>query len=1231
MKRILLAMFLLTTISFSQTVVQTPQGGTGTKTPPAAGQILVGNASGLAYSPQTLTGSCTLSFTGVISCTGLSTWNSITNGTQTGSGASQINTLPGAFFAKNIGSMGPYYDVSQFGALGQFTAVAITGTLSIGGSTITVPSGASWAIGEGILIPGAGPSASYLVTSITNISGNVLTLAATASTAVTGVTVYEDDTAAIQAASDACWAGGLGGGTVGFPGGNVIYYISSTINAHLGCTFAAYGSQNISPVQIQWNGPATGTVYNITAVAVTSNVATITATNSLVAGQWVILQGLQTGPGRTLNNFVAQVSATGLSGSSFQLVLPAAVANAGTTSDTGTATYTSVMLAFGSTTITNAGYHVTTDGLLLKPRPPLYLTANQPGIGILRQNRVDSGTAMYRTWIQEMVYFGIDFAGGGINTSIDDSFRVDSFGLAGIYWRVGGADNFSISRGTLTQFRNGEGAFIMLDGQQCLATSTFVRLSIRNGDLENNFTAAAGMGDVTMLDCPANHTATQFFINEEGVEEGSNSNPAFSMIPANDAALNLTIVNSQMNGGGTANRWYGLPGFARHDMTGTQGWMSLFAWNGAETSAAAGPYGGGQSINQLPGDTNIDQLYQYGIQASTYLYSDTAFAALANGTNLYAGQILAPPASWVGSNGKRYAVDVVYQRGTTGTPNGGATTCSAPGGNNLLTCTSATDLSNGQSLILPVCGQRLINQIDATNPTAVIVTGTGNWTACTSQVLSYVAPVLGLEIQFPTKSAAAPTNLAWSQGDMEQNSGAVANGIAEWVNVAAGTPGTWAGVPLGDTSGKIAASQIQAASKQGTDTNLLTAGTVSGTGSPLCTDTNGGATTVGCGGSSAPGVPTWMLNTSSGVDGSYEFSSTGSCTGSPTHCFTSCTPAAPCLVSGEFYATNFTIDSGAAIKVSFTAFAGLATIHATGLVTLNGTVYANGLQNVFGVNKGIGGSTGGGGGGGTLIGAAAPVTYPSLSQFVTSTVGGTAGAASSGNAGNGVTLTGSFQRTWVNSGEGNDGTFISGTAGGAGGSSGGAGGQPGSGFTIISASFSGTGGAIDVSGAPGQPPTASNEGAGGGGGGGVITIYSQVAVTNWPSLYIAPGAGITTSAGSLTVPLVVGEGGSCTTEPQATVAVAAGAFSGVATVVAAGAGCGTGTGMIWSFEGGGGTPGTAVFNPTFSGGALASATVTPGTSSGYTAATFTGVGNGGQGGSGYSVGCVNNTCTFPAP
>jgi hypothetical protein len=66
-----------------------------------------------------------------------------------------------------------------------------------------------------------------------------------------------------------------------------------------------------------------------------------------------------------------------------------------------------------------------------------------------------------------------------------------------------------------------------------------------------------------------------------------------------------------------------------------------------------------------------------------------------------------------------------------------------------------------------------------------------------------------------TKSAAAPSTLAWSQGDIEENSGAAANGVAAWVNVAAGTPGTWAGIPLGNSSGQISPSQISGTTGSG--------------------------------------------------------------------------------------------------------------------------------------------------------------------------------------------------------------------------------------------------------------------------------------------------------------------------------------------------------------------------------------------------------------------------------
>ena len=55
---------------------------------------------------------------------------------------------------------------------------------------------------------------------------------------------------------------------------------------------------------------------------------------------------------------------------------------------------------------------------------------------------------------------------------------------------------------------------------------------------------------------------------------------------------------------------------------------------------------------------------------------------------------------------------------------------------------------------------------------------------------------------------------------------------------------------------------VQASTLQGTDPNLLTSGSVSGTGSTLCTDANGGATTSGCSGGSGNGFPITLGSTS---------------------------------------------------------------------------------------------------------------------------------------------------------------------------------------------------------------------------------------------------------------------------------------------------------------------------------------------------------------------------------
>jgi hypothetical protein len=133
-----------------------------------------------------------------------------------------------------------------------------------------------------------------------------------------------------------------------------------------------------------------------------------------------------------------------------------------------------------------------------------------------------------------------------------------------------------------------------------------------------------------------------------------------------------------------------------------------------------------------------------------------------------------------------------------------------------------------------------------------------------------------------------------------------------------------------------------------------------------------------------------------------------------------------------------------------------------------------------------------------------------------------------------------------------------------------------------------------------------------GGGGGVVILSSQSPIITPPAIYVAGGPG-----SLATVPEALGIGGTCTTQPKATLGVASGALSGTATVVQAGAGCGTGAGVTFAILGGGGTQGTATFNPTWSGGSLASATVTPGTSSGYTANTWTESGTGGDGNPGW--------------
>jgi hypothetical protein len=314
-------------------------------------------------------------------------------------------------------------------------------------------------------------------------------------------------------------------------------------------------------------------------------------------------------------------------------------------------------------------------------------------------------------------------------------------------------------------------------------------------------------------------------------------------------------------------------------------------------------------------------------------------------------------------------------------------------------------------------------------------------------------------------------------------------------------------------------------------------------------------------------------------------------------------------MSGEYIYVNFTVPYGNTVTVNSSS--GL-TIHATGTCTIAGTInaYAGAPSAAYG------GSSGGGGGGGTAAGTAASNVYAMLGSSASVAPGGTAGAASGGAGGTGSSASATtWQKIWTNANP-TDGLYMTGTSGGQGGSSGGAGGNAGDAVNLTCGAITGTDGThtgtINVSGQPGTPAATNSTGSGGGGGGGTVILSSQKAVSIWPTIYTAGGPGALA-----TVPQALGVGGTCTTQPKATLGVTSGALNGTCTVVQTGAGCGTGTGLTWSVVGGGGTLGTGTVNPTWSGGALASCTTTAGTSTGYTAATYTTSGTGGDGGAGW--------------
>jgi hypothetical protein len=685
-----------------------------------------------------------------------------------------------------------------------------------------------------------------------------------------------DDTAAIQAAFDACWGNGKGvqpyGGTVVFPG-NHTYNVSRTINIYDSCRMEGIGTASPNfggaqqPVRVSYTGPTYGAVSRMTGFTVFRNqssiifkgnpragdtvtvngvaiefvsggaqgdqvnigssaqetaaalaamlngsnepglksgrpygnpgagvvefryqsaglltgqpetiatndpesievapalfprsspgggrapayewLATVQAENQFAAGDWVFLQGLSSANGVRLNNVVSQVIAA--TGSSFTIFLPQFAPPVGRYNDGGTATSLSVVFA--------------TDSYARYQQEVKDIAVVRGGVQFYFGSRVDSGSRVLGIWSQSAGDFGFYFLNGGIDYEFDKSWRCDSPGIACVYWRVEGGGNLGMGNATVS---SKSGASLELDNSGCFQGGQ-VRVHMHNMSFEvEDKGLLPGMGEIVALDCPSDVFPVQFQIDMEGVsvagDRGAVNDPTIVMSPPNDAALLLSISNGILaSATGASGRWVGIPSLVRQDQSEALGFIPRLTYAPAFKSIGSMTRNDNLSAamaSQCLGDCDIGQLWQYGVQASAVLYTDAAFAALPNGTTLFAGQIVAPPSDWKSADGNRYAIRVVSHAGTTGIPNSGATTCIGDKHAWALVCTSANDLSVGQHISAGPVSNAFITRIDASDPKAVRVgvnRSVGTVTSATP--LTFSAPVLGPEIRLGAQGGQSP-------------------------------------------------------------------------------------------------------------------------------------------------------------------------------------------------------------------------------------------------------------------------------------------------------------------------------------------------------------------------------------------------------------------------------------------------------------------------------------------
>ena len=217
-------------------------------------------------------------------------------------------------------------------------------------------------VGKAIQVVKAGASSSDLYTTIASFNSSTsVELTATAGTTVTNSSAFwypvgQDDTTAIQNAINATTDSES---TVYLPAG--VFVISSTLTSApylkkfvgdgLNQTYVVVSSSSftgdmlsfsyitrgieVSDISFKHTGPTTASATaTITAWSIDgSNVATLTATNSFVAGQPIVLAGF-IGTGSIFNNTFATVLSSGLSGSQFEINF---THSSGSGTDTGVA------------------------------------------------------------------------------------------------------------------------------------------------------------------------------------------------------------------------------------------------------------------------------------------------------------------------------------------------------------------------------------------------------------------------------------------------------------------------------------------------------------------------------------------------------------------------------------------------------------------------------------------------------------------------------------------------------------------------------------------------------------------------------------------------------------------------------------------------------------------------------------------------------------------------------